>query len=225
MKGITKILLGLVLIVIIVILCGVVLVAATGFIKVPILTSLLGTDKPRDLGVRIDPSYFQDMLNTQAIKVDGSYDRYCLDCYITYSDMKPMDISVTSSELSSMIRSTNDLDGTLKDVQIKLGDNNGMEMSANLDLTKYGYDYKGPIYAQGTVAADGNNAIKIDVSQADAGLIPVPGEYTQRGAQELEKVINRQLSRMPGLNIEDLSINNGVLHYKGNFPTNIQASG
>jgi hypothetical protein len=222
MKGITKIFLGLSALVLIIILCGVLLVAASGFVKIPLLSSLLGTDKPRDLGVRTDSAYFQDMINKQGIQVDGSYDKYCLNCYITYSDMKPMDISVTSSELSSMIRATNDKEGTLKDVQVKLGDDNVMEMSANLDLKKYGYDYSGPIYTKGKIVKNGN-ALKIDLSTAEAGIIPVPAEYAQKGSTELENAINRQLTRMPGLNIEDFSVVNGALHYKGNFPANIRA--
>lgn len=224
MKGMTKILLGLSALVLIVILCGVLLIAASGFVKIPILSSLLGTDKPRDLGVRTDSAYFQDMVNKQGIKVDGSYDKYCLSCYITYSDMKPIDISVTSSELSSMISATNDKEGTLKDVQVKLGDDNVMEMSANLDLKKYGYDYGGPIYAKGKIVKDGKNALKIDLSTAEAGIIPVPAEYAQKGSTELENAINRQLTRMPGLDIEDFYVTDGTLHYKGNFPSKIQAA-
>ncbi len=223
MNGITKILIGLIAIGLLIVFCGVLLVAASGFVKIPVLNSLLGTDKPRDLGVRTDPSYFQDMLNKQAVQVDGSYDRYCIDCYITYSGMKPMDISVTSSELSSMIRAANDKEGTMKDVQVKLGSNNEMEMSGNLDLRKYGYDYNGPIYAQGNIVKNGKNALKIDLSNAQAGLIPVPAEYARKGSAELENAINRQLSRMQGLNIEDFSVSDGSLHYKGNFPSKIQA--
>ena len=214
---------GLMLVGILIILGGVLLIAATGFIKIPLLTALLGTDKPKDLGVRTDPSYFADMLTKQGIKLDGSYDKFCLECYITYADMKPMDISVTSNELSSWIKETNK-EGTLKDVQIKLGSNNNMEMSANLDLRKHGYDFNGPIYAAGKIVKSGSNTLKIEINKAEAGLIPIPGEYAGQGAGELEKAVNDQLSRMPGLNIEDFSVENGALHYKGNFPSNIRAT-
>jgi hypothetical protein len=214
---------GLMLVGILIILGGVLLIAATGFIKIPLLTALLGTDKPRDLGVRTDPSYFTDILAKQGIKLEGSYDKLCLECYITYADMKPMDISLSSNELSSWIKETN-TKGTLKDVQIKLGSNNNMEMSGNLDLRNAGYDFNGPIYAAGKIVKSGTNTLKIEINKAEAGLIPVPGEYAQKGADELEGAINNQLQRMPGLNIEDFSVENGVLHYKGNFPSIIKST-
>jgi hypothetical protein len=214
---------GLILVGILFLMGGILLIAATGFIKIPLLTALLGTDKPRDLGVRTDPSYFQDLLTKQGIKLDGSVDKFCLECYITYADMKPMDISVTSNELSSWIKETNK-GGTLKDVQIKLGSNNNMELSGSLDLRKHGYDFDGPIYAAGKIVKSGTNTLKIEINKAEAGLIPVPGEYAGKGAEELEKTINEQLARMPGLNIEDFSVENGALHYKGNFPSSIKSN-
>lgn len=214
---------GLMIVGVLFLLGGILLIAATGFIKIPLLTALLGADKPRDLGVRADPSYFQDMLTKQGIKLDGSYDKLCLECYITYADMKPMDISVTSNELSSWIRETNK-EGTLKEVQIKLGSNNNMEMSGNLDLRKHGYDFNGPIYAAGKIVKSGTNTLKIEINKAEAGIIPIPGEYAKQGADGLESAINDQLSRMPGLDIEDFSVENGALHYKGNFPSVIKAT-
>jgi hypothetical protein len=214
---------GLMIVGVLFLLGGILLIAATGFIKIPLLTALLGADKPRDLGVRADPSYFQDMLTKQGIKLDGSYDKLCLECYITYADMKPMDISVTSNELSSWIRETNK-EGTLKEVQIKLGSNNNMEMSGNLDLRKHGYDFNGPIYAAGKIVKSGTNTLKIEINKAEAGIIPIPGDYAQQGADGLESAINDQLSRMPGLDIEDFSVENGALHYKGNFPSVIKAT-
>jgi hypothetical protein len=213
---------GLMLVGILLLMGGVLLIAATGFIKIPLLSALLGTEKPRDLGVRTDPSYFTDMLTKQGVKLEGSYDKLCLECYITYSDMKPMDISVTSNELSSWIKETNK-EGTLKDVQVKLGSNNNMEMSANVDLRKHGYDFSGPIYAAGKIVKSGTNTLRIEINKAEAGIIPIPGEYAKQGAGELEKTINDQLGRMPGLDIEDFSVENGALHYKGNFPSLIRA--
>ena len=51
--------------------------------------------------------------------------------------------------------------------------------------------------------------------------MPIPSEYAGKGSVELENAINDQLSRMPGLKIEELSIDGGKLNYKGNFPREI----
>jgi len=181
----------------------------------------LGADKPRDLGVRTDPAYFQDMLKKQGIQVQGPYEKLCLECSITYEDMKPADISITSSELSSWITETNK-NGTLKDAQIKLGSGNNMELSANIDLKKYGYNLSGPIYASGSITKDGKDRLKIEINKAETGRIPIPGEYAEKGAEELENTINNQLARMPDLQIENLSVEDGIMHYKGNFPSVIK---
>jgi hypothetical protein len=184
----------------------------------------LGTDKPMDLGINTDPALFDSMLKDNGITLTDQVSNYCFTCNIIYSNPGHMDITVSNSELSSYIRATNNRFGPLKDIQIKLGNNGIAEMSANLDLKSFGYDFSGPVYAEGSIKKSGNNKIEISFSKGKAGLIPLTDNYLNQASDYLGNTINNQLANMPGVNIEELDINNGELHYKGEFPKTISAS-
>lgn len=207
------------------VILGVTLVAAaSGFIKVPFFTSLLGADKPRDLGISYDPASFTNLLEKNGVEISGDASDYCFSCAIAYSvETVKMNAEVTSEELTSLIRSTNDEKGTFKDVQIKLGTGNKLEASGLLNLRDYGYDFEGPVYAAGSIARDGEKRIKINIEKGESGRLPIPLEYAQKAGDELERTINEQLARMPNLKIESLEIRDGKLIFRGDFPKKITA--
>ncbi|MCD4703697.1 MAG: hypothetical protein K8R64_05305 [Methanosarcinaceae archaeon] len=193
------------------------IVAASGMVYIPALTEILGTDKPVDLGVEVDPILFDNIIEEQGMDFKDPVSDYQLTSNIVYSDTSPMDLSLSSSDLSSYLQATNN-EGPLKDIQIKLGDNNQAEMSAYIDLNDMGYDFKGPVYAEGSISKASDNSIKIDLNSAKVGLLPLPESSTEQGTQELENMINSQLAKMPELNIETLEISDGKLDFKGDYP-------
>ena len=193
------------------------IVAASGMVYIPALTEILGTDKPVDLGVEVDPILFDNIIEEQGMDFKDPVSDYQLTSNIVYSDTSPMDLSLSSSDLSSYLQATNN-EGPLKDIQIKLGDNNQAEMSAYIDLNDMGYDFKGPVYAEGSISKASDNSIKIDINSAKVGLLPLPESSTEQGTQELENMINSQLAKMPELNIETLEISDGKLDFKGDYP-------
>ncbi|MEA1985061.1 MAG: hypothetical protein U9N13_05355 [Euryarchaeota archaeon] len=193
------------------------IVAASGMVYIPALTEILGTDKPVDLGVEVDPILFNNIIEEQGMDFKDPVSDYQLTSNIVYSDTSPMDVSLSSSDLSSYLQATNN-EGSLKDIQVRLGDDNQAEMSAYIDLNDLGYDFKGPVYAEGSISKASDNSIKIDINSAKVGLLPLPEGSTEQGAQELEKLINSHLAKMPGLNIETLEISDGKLDFNGDFP-------
>jgi len=84
-------------------------------------------------------------------------------------------------------------------------------------LNNYGINFKAPLYARGSVQA-AQDRLKIKIDSAKLGLLPVVSKYLIRGQQELNQLVNRQLNSMPNLTINKLEIDNGQLHYQGNFP-------
>ncbi|WP_406658065.1 hypothetical protein V7O62_05810 [Methanolobus sp. ZRKC2] len=191
--------------------------AASGMVYIPGLTELLGTDKAIDLGVETDPVIFSELVEEQGITLSDPVSAYKLTSSIEYSDTSPMEASLSSSQLSSYLQATNN-DGPLKDIQIKLGDGNQAQMSAYIDLSDMGYDFKGPVYAEGSFEKASGNSIKLDISSAKVGLLPLPEGSTTQGEQELENLINSHLASMPGLNIENLEVEEGNLNFMGDFP-------
>ena len=204
--------------VIIVILVITSVIAASGIFYVPGFSDVLGTNKPRDLGIKTDPAKFNALLARENVKLSGPASNYDLTANIKYGQAQPMDATVSSEELTSMMQATNNANGPLKNMQIKLGNNNQMEMSADADLQKFGYPVQGPIYLKGTFEKSGSGSVKIVLNEGSLGLIPVPETVLQQGGGGVEQAINHQLATMPGLRIDNLEIQNGQLHYSGAFP-------
>jgi hypothetical protein len=193
-------------------------IAATGVFYVPGFSEALGTNHPRDLGVRADTATFNALLARENVKLAGPASDFDLTANIRYGQAAPMDATVTSEELTSLMQATNNAKGPLKNMQVKLGSNNKLEMSADADLQKFGYPVKGPIYLKGTLEKAGSGSVKMSVSEGAFGLVPVPADVLRQGEDGLEQAVNRQLSGMPGLRIDTLAIENGQLHYSGSFP-------
>ncbi len=194
------------------------LVAASGFVKIPVLTALLGADKPRNLIGEVDPNLYKDTLVRGEITLTDEADKYCLICDIAYEDFSPMDITISSAELSSLLQATNKNFGSLKEIQVKLNDNNQVEMSAYLDLKEYGYDFSGPVYVAGSIVKSESSKIAIGIQKVEVGILSIPEEYIRQGEEGLNTLINSQLSKMPDLKIDLLEISDNALHFKGDYP-------
>lgn len=194
------------------------LVAASGIIKIPILTELLGADKPRNLIGEVEPNLYKDALVKGEITLTDEADQYCLICDITYEDFSPMDITISSAELSSLLQATNKNLGPLQEIQIKLNDNNQVEMSAYLDLKEYGYDFSGPVYTAGSIVKSESSKIAIEIQKVEVGILSIPEKYIKQGEEGLNVLINSQLEKMPDLKIDLLEISDNALHFKGDYP-------
>jgi hypothetical protein len=208
-------------IIILVGLSGASLAAASGLLQVPLLTPLFKADKPKDLGIDGNAQMAVDLIKRHQVKIKGNLFQACLNCPLSYSEASPLNVALTSEQLTSLLKETNDQQGVLRNLQIKLGDHNQLEMSAWLDLNPYQVKLKSPVYARGSIRANGKHLlIKIDL--AKLGIVPVTDKYIQRAQKELNQLVNRQLDRMSGLTIDKLSIENGRLIYQGNFPHLVQ---
>ena len=197
-------------------------IAATGIFYVPGLSDILGTSKPRDLGVKGDPAKFNALLARENVKLADPADRYSLTSNIRYGNAVPTDVTVSSEELTSMMQATN-AKGPLTDMQVRLLDNNRMEMSSFADLNGYGYPIRGPVYLKGTFVKGSSSSVKINLDDGSFGLIPIPDAIRAQAADGLDQAVNKQLSAMPGLKIDQLAISNGKLHYRGAFPHSADA--
>ncbi|MDF1498147.1 MAG: hypothetical protein P1P85_02190 [Patescibacteria group bacterium] len=207
-------------IVILLLLTGGVLMlfAASGIVKVPVLASLLDTDEPKNLIGTVDPNLYKDVLVKGEITLTDNINKYCLTCNVTYENFSPLDITLSSAELSSLLQATNNDLGPLKHIQVKLNDNSQAEMSAYLDLNNYGYNLSGPVYASGKIFKSGTSKINIEIEKVELGILSIPDKYIKQGENALNLLLDKQLSQMSDLKIDSLEINNNSLHFKGNYP-------
>ncbi|HHQ45237.1 MAG TPA: hypothetical protein ENN13_03765 [Candidatus Altiarchaeales archaeon] len=178
------------------------------------------SDEERDAYNRMR---FAELTDRAGVTITGEPGDYCFDCYITYSNPGSMDITLTSEELSSYLQATNNENGPLKNIEVTLGDDNRAEMTCDADLSSYGYGIQVPVYASGTIEKSSSKTVKIKLDEVKSGPLPVPTEYASMGEDELNNLVNRQLAQMPGLQIDEFSIDGGQLHFKGDFPKTISA--
>jgi hypothetical protein len=121
-----------VIILIVVALTVVTIIAASGIIYIPGFSEVFGTNKPRDLGANADLSRFSALLDKENVKLTNQTSGNYLTAPVRYGSAVPMDTTASGEETTSMIQATNNAKGPLKNMQVKLGTNNEMEMSAFL---------------------------------------------------------------------------------------------
>ncbi len=209
-----------IIIIIILLLTGgaLTLATASGIVKVPFLSPLLGTDSPKNLIENVDPDLYKDVLIRGDITLSDDANKYCLTCDMSFEDSGPMDITISSAELSSLLQATNDNYSPLKKIQVKLNDNNQVEMSAYLNFKYYDYNFSGPIYAVGNIVKNDSFGVDIKIQRIEFGILSIPEKYIKQGEAGLNALINSQLVKMPELKIDSLEISDDSLHFKGDYP-------
>ncbi len=195
----------------------------SGCICITLPAKLIFGGDQRDLGVRAEPSTFSALAQRNGFNIQDSPSAFCLECDITYANPQRVDLTLTSEELSSYLQATNNEKGKLKDIQVRLLDDNMAEVSAMIDLTDEGYDFQGPVYAKGNIQKSGSNRISLEFDESQAGELDAPEDIQVVAQDRLEDEINHQLGNMPGLTIDTLEIQDGKLRYQGTMPTDIGA--
>lgn len=188
-------------------------------VKIPLIDQFTNNQKTV---AQIDPEYFGKIAKEKNIKLNSDPGNYCLTCDLTFSDSKPLELAMNSSQLSSALQSLNNTKGPLKNIQISLGNNNNGHLEADLNLSDYGIKLKPHIKVDGSFTFT-KNSIHFNLENAKAGPLPVKPEYLKRGEEELNKIVAKQIDKMPDLSIEELSVKNGIGKYKGNFPHQISS--
>ena len=87
-----------VIILIVVALNVVTIIAASGILYIPGFSEVLGTNKPRDLGVKADPALFNALLAKENVKLTGQTSDFYLTTPIRYRSAVPMDATISSEE-------------------------------------------------------------------------------------------------------------------------------
>ncbi len=203
-------------------------VLALGYLGfIPGLSSLLGSDRPRDLGVH----HTEKDLQSAQVKLKQTFTDPTGDPFQQYKSAPghKVDTTLTQEEYAAHIERIH----PVSDVQVKLS-GNSFEISGRVDkaripqfvrtwgltgtsdkevldtINKY---YPGdPIfYIAGTGGAK-NNTLDMNLTKAELGRLPVSTDQ----AKEALKIYTETLfKQVPGFSVEDSTIENGQLKFKG----------
>ena len=240
MRFITRLLVVLIVI-------AVVVVLALGFLGVvPGVSSILGADKPRDLGVRYTEADFTSFMAKNHVK------RVVLDTASTpqaswvLQGSQKITAAFTDTEITARLAKAEGwaLD-PFTDVQVKIAPDGVLEASGivhvdrlrayaqatgvsqgDIDAIAKGVEkYRisqgsFPVYARGTLSITDNN-LDIDVSALTIGKIPVAAALYRGAKSSFQSFVHERLTSggYGSLSVKSLTFTGGKMNFVGTLPT------
>ncbi len=173
-----------------------------------------------DLGITVTKDDFDNVIKKANVNVPSDPSDLNIMAPISWGPAVPLDIVLTSGELTALMQTTN-AKGPLKNIQIKILPDGSLEMISLVDLSKYGLKVMGQLYAKGTFERMSDNTIKITLTEGTIAGVPIPKILLGQIEKFLDKAINDQLKTMSGLKITTLTFMDGKLTYSGMFPQSV----
>ncbi len=216
-------------------IAGVLALGYLGFI--PRLSALMGTNKPRDLGMAVSEEKYESGLakskvemkelsksSTVSLKYEGSH-----DVKANFSD----------DELTAHAYNRNWADYPLGDLQVRINDDNTCEISGILKLTKVDgllnalnisqSDYKKALekanipladvtfYAKGFGTAS-NNTFDATLTNFEVGRFPIPKGLIDKYQDQIDQLGATVAKSIPGFYVKEARFENGSIYFDGSLP-------
>jgi hypothetical protein len=217
-----------------IILLGVLIVLGYfGFI--PGISDLMGSGKPRDLGVR--PSVDNLNASLDKLKVLPIPPKKPGEKRVNYGQVK-VNTTLTSEEITSMIQYGNYQTWPISDFQAKINPDGTGEASGMLliDRIPTYASYGGistttmqkvmdtlrissnvPFYIKGTGSIS-NNKVQLTPSELEIGRLPVPSSLIQKYNGNAVSFVETGINRMSPVSIKSLTAENGKIKFDGTIP-------
>lgn len=230
MKGILRIILFLIVI-------AVFFAGLAGF--VPGLSTILGTNKPKDLGVKITP---EDSIKAQeksrVVIVELPQYTSVTESYVL-EGRRELKLSFDSTEATAIINNRPWKYYPFSNLQLLINLNDTMEITGMVDMslvTDYakalGYstgdiekallEYQipkinMPFYAKGTASII-ENKVSFDVTQLEVGRVPVSSKILSSNKLRIESLVQDLVNKQKGFSAKKLIVENGSIVFEGTLP-------
>ncbi|MFH1367074.1 MAG: hypothetical protein ABIH38_03760 [Patescibacteria group bacterium] len=190
-----------------------------GIYKIPVVSSVMGADKPKNLGIKTSEEALVSIKEKIPMKITGDYmDFESTDPTQLFAGSIPVDTSTTSEEITSWLQRFEGTDPIFSNTQVKKFEG-GLEISTM--LTKY---LKTPIYVKVLVNQTSNKSVSLDIQKASLGRIPVPEGYLDQAGDWFEEKIAKIMAAIPGFSMEKYEIHEDSSTFKGTFPAQVKKS-
>lgn len=207
---------------------------------VPVVAGVFGSDRPRDLGVKVTPTDLQSAIAKHGVKLAELPPTTPPRDSIKYSGQKAVNGAFTDEELTALAQSSKWIHNPFGDVQIKIGNDGSFEVSGTLRVSRL-QDYAAatgvtsdvvdmvmerlrivpnsnpPFYlkARGSVT---NNHVSGDVQQLEIGRFSVPSNLISDNKAAIIAFLDDKITKIPGLSVRSATLNNGTVQFDGTLP-------
>ena len=203
--------------------------ALTYFGFMPGLSAAFGTNKPRDLGVKYSETDRKNAYEKNAvIAVAITPASASIKDSVRYEGKKDIKITLTGSEISSLINSRKWKYSLSQNVQIRINPDGTGEMSGTLNINnvlpyislthsitevkdaieKYKIGFNPPYYLKGKVEIT-NNKVTLNPEQIEIGRIPIPQSLITQNQAAVTTFVEDRLNAIPNLSVRSLKLQNG----------------
>lgn len=213
-----------------------------GFI--PGVSTVLGSDKPRDLGVRYTSENYKSADAKALVKIETIETTPTVKAGLVWEGSKSVVNNFSAEELTAVINthSPNWKYFPVTDAQVKINADGSAAISGLLHLDRMaGYseamgtnyadiktvtDYLKivpsalPVYIEGAGTVT-NGKVSLDISKAELGRLSVPANLIKDNQGAINNFFSEQINAIPGLNIQSLDFKNGNMDFKGTMPEKV----
>ncbi len=215
----------------------VVVLAYLGFI--PVLSEMMGSTKPRDLGVHPVPA---DLASAQA-KLKGVRLEYPLTAAAQKHATAPsgsvdLNIALSGEEITALLQSGKYRTWPFRGVQVRINLDGSAEASGMLILSKVGayaqvagadagmvldalnswkITQDVPFYVAGKGSVT-NGKVALDVQKAELGRLGAPERMIASNKPHIVAFLERGISNAQGVRIKSLKVESGKVMFDGSLP-------
>ena len=206
---------------------------------VPGVSTVMGANSPKDLGVKYTQQDLQSArakLGQQLLLLPEGLEPKASR---TYSGQKPINQRFTQEELTALVNDARWRFHPVKDAQVRINDDGTVEFSGKLmkdrleglieslelvgesrdQLNKgLGFFLTDPaIYAKGSLTVT-NNRMILNVDSAKVGRVPIPTESFSDDQDTLNSTAESLGKNIPGLFVRSLNFQGGRMNLDGTIP-------
>lgn len=193
-------------------------VAATGLYDVPVISTVLGTNKPKDLGIAVSDEAYDSIKTKIPMKISGAKVDYAAAGKTAFTGTVTVDTDTSSEEITSWLARNQGTNPMFTNTQVKKIEG-GLEISTMLQ--KY---TTAPVYAKVMVTQTGPKSVALNIVQAKLGMFNVPEKYRQQAQEFFQDRIGKIMTAVDGFSMDRYEIHDDYSIFKGTFPAVVAPS-
>ncbi len=234
-----------IIVVIAVLLIPVLVLGYLGF--VPGVSAIMGSNRPRDLGVRYTEADLQSLMAKNGVQDIELMGISTPEGSLVYSGSRPLRNSFSQEELTARMADNEKVKyNPLSEPQLRINPDGTAEISGRADLDmidEAAVAFNAPsrrveaampyidkikklnsepaFYAKGKIAIV-NNQIELDLQKAEIGRTPLPLDKIPK--EDLEGYLEEMMNVVPGLNVKSLTFEDGKMSFDGTVPEKVSSA-